>query len=147
MPWTYLLRCSDGSFYVGSTHDLENRVAQHNAGSVDGYTRRRRPVVLVWAQESERIDEAWALEVKVKGWRREKKLALIEGRYADLSALSTSGSHRSTTPASQPVEAAAPPRRPEPVDRPAPFLAAPTFDRLRAQEPDAGPSTSSGHTG
>jgi len=53
--------------------------------------------VLVWAQEVERIDEAYALEGKIKGWRRAKRLALIEGRYDLLAELSRSGSHRDPT--------------------------------------------------
>jgi putative endonuclease len=43
MPWTYILECADGSFYVGSTRDLEERVEQHNTGHGAAYTRRRRP--------------------------------------------------------------------------------------------------------
>src|ERR1700712_1795784 len=94
MPWTYILRCADGSFYVGSARDLDNRMTQHAAGTADSYTESRRPVTLVWAHESERIDEAYVLERKIKGWRREKRIALIEGRFADLPGLSSSGSHR-----------------------------------------------------
>ncbi|MGI3783316.1 MAG: GIY-YIG nuclease family protein [Janthinobacterium lividum] len=94
MPWTYLLKCSDGSFYVGSTHHLENRVAQHNEGAIAAYTETRRPVELVWAHESERIDEAWGLERQIKGWSRAKRVALIEGRFADLPALARSRARR-----------------------------------------------------
>jgi putative endonuclease len=92
MAWTYILRCSDGSFYVGSARDLEQRVSEHDAGVVAGYTQTRRPVELVWAHESERVDEAWALERQIKGWGRAKRIALIEGRFADLPALSRSRS-------------------------------------------------------
>jgi putative endonuclease len=87
MAWTYILRCSDGTFYVGSTVDLERRVSQHNLGEGAAYTRRRRPVLLVWAAEFDRVDEAYAFEKRVQGWRREKRLALIEGRGEDLPAL------------------------------------------------------------
>lgn len=93
MSYVYLLRCSDGSFYVGSARDLEQRVLQHAAGVVKGYTSTRRPVELVWALETERIDDAAALERQIKGWRRTKRLALIEGRLDDLPALSRAGSH------------------------------------------------------
>ena len=95
MAWTYILRCADESFYVSSTRDLDQRLSQHDLGAVDAYTKKRRPVVLVWAQEVERIDEAYALEGKIKGWRRAKREALIEGRYNLLPGLSRSGSHRS----------------------------------------------------
>ncbi|WP_344805092.1 GIY-YIG nuclease family protein [Microlunatus ginsengisoli] len=95
MPYTYLLRCADDSLYVGSTHDLARRVDQHNAGRVEGHTASRRPVELVWFQEFDDIGEAWAMEQKVKGWRRAKKLALVAGRFADLPALCTAGPHES----------------------------------------------------
>ena len=88
-----MLRCADGSFYVGSTWDLDARMTQHSIGSAGSYTSKRRPVTLVWAHECERMDEAHALETKVKGWRRAKRIALIEGRFADLPGLSTSGAH------------------------------------------------------
>ncbi|MGZ4446567.1 MAG: GIY-YIG nuclease family protein [Nocardioides sp.] len=54
MAFTYILECADGSMYVGSTRDLERRVAEHNSDT-DGavYTRRRRPVRLLWAAEFE----------------------------------------------------------------------------------------------
>ena len=82
-----MLRCSDGSFYVGSTVDLETRLWQHEVGEGAAYTRRRRPVVLVWSAELETIAEAFGLEKQVQGWRREKRLALVEGRYEDLPEL------------------------------------------------------------
>ena len=68
-------------------------MGQHAVGTAGAYTSTRRPVVLVWAHESERVDEAYLLERKIKGWRRAKRIALIEGRFADLPGLSTSGSH------------------------------------------------------
>ena len=87
MAWVYILLCADGSFYVGSTTNLELRLEQHMTGRGAVYTRRRLPVRLVWCQEFERIDEAWALEKQVQNWSRAKRLALIEGRYHDLPAL------------------------------------------------------------
>src|SRR4051794_21471707 len=42
--WTYMVRCNDGSYYVGHTEDLERRIAEHNAGLIGGYTFERRPV-------------------------------------------------------------------------------------------------------
>ena len=98
VPWTYILRCADGSYYVGSARDLAQRLDQHAAGTAGSYTSERRPVTVVWALESERIDEAAALERKIKGWRRAKRLALIEGRFADLPGLSRAGSHRPSVP-------------------------------------------------
>jgi putative endonuclease len=94
MPWVYILRCADDSFYIGSTRDLESRLQQHAIGGGDAYTRTRRPLALAWAQECEHIEDAYLREHKIKGWRREKKLALISGRYRDLPRLSRSGSHK-----------------------------------------------------
>lgn len=93
-PGSTFLRCSDDSFYVGSARDLEYRLQQHAIGCVDAYTETRRPVSLAWAQECEPIEDAYVLEHKIKGWRREKKIALIEGRFGDLPRLSRAGSHK-----------------------------------------------------
>ena len=94
MPWIYILRCSDDSLYVGSARDLESRLQQHAIGCADAYTETRRPVSLAWAQECEHIEDAYVLEHKIKGWRREKKIALIDGRFNDLRRLSRAGSHK-----------------------------------------------------
>jgi len=57
--YLYILRCADGSYYVGSTRDsLEKRVAEHQAGALDGYTARRQPVALVFHQHFERTEDA-----------------------------------------------------------------------------------------
>ena len=89
MAWTYILECSDGSYYVGSTLDLERRLSEHNLGLGAAYTRRRRPVALAWAGEFERIDEAFAFEKRVQGWGRRKREALIEGRVDALPLMSS----------------------------------------------------------
>ena len=89
MAWTYILKCADGSFYVGSTRDLDGRVWKHNEGLGAKYTRprRRRPVTLVWAAEFDRVDEAFFFEKQIQGWGRAKRIALIEGRWEDLPEL------------------------------------------------------------
>ncbi|MGN6574321.1 MAG: GIY-YIG nuclease family protein [Nocardioides sp.] len=89
MAWTYIVRCIDGSYYVGSTIDLERRLSEHNLGSGAAYTRRRRPVVLVWSAEFERIDEAFAFEKQVQGWSRRKREALIAGELGSLPVLAS----------------------------------------------------------
>ncbi|TCK23117.1 putative endonuclease [Ancylobacter aquaticus] len=76
--FVYMLRCADGSFYVGSTSGpLDKRLAEHESGSYPGYTFRRRPVTLVWSEAFERITDAIAAERQIKGWTRVKKEALI----------------------------------------------------------------------
>ena len=87
--WLYILLCADGSYYVGTTRDsLDRRFAEHQAGTFGDYTSRRRPVTLVYHQVFERITDAIAAERQVKGWRREKKEALIRGDFQLLPALS-----------------------------------------------------------
>jgi len=90
MGFTYILRCSDGSYYVGSTTTLELRLWQHNH-SDDGaaYTRSRRPVELLWAAEFDSIAEAFAFEKKVQGWNRAKREALIRGDWDALPGLAS----------------------------------------------------------
>ena len=82
-----MLRCSDGSYYVGHTDDLEARVVAHDRGVYLGYTHGRRPVVLVWHESFATRDEAFEAERRIKGWTRSKKEALIGHDWAALQAL------------------------------------------------------------
>ena len=87
--WLYILRCADGSYYVGTTRTaLETRLEQHQAGHFGGYTASRRPVSLVYSEHFDQIVDAIAAERRVKGWSRAKKEALIAGRLDLLPALS-----------------------------------------------------------
>jgi len=88
--FVYMLRCADGSFYVGSAtgDDLTLRVTQHQAGTFEGYTSLRKPVDLVWSEYFDRITDAIATERKIKGWSRAKKEALIKGDWALIQRLS-----------------------------------------------------------
>jgi putative endonuclease len=83
--WCYMLRCADGSYYVGHTDCLEARLGQHAAGEIPGcYTLARRPVLLVWSQDFETREEAPAAERRVKGWSRRKKEALVRGDWKSI---------------------------------------------------------------
>lgn len=84
----YLLRCNDGSYYAGHTDNLEQRLSQHAAGTLGGYTAARRLVQLVWSEAFPERDQAFAAERKLKGWSRAKKEALIAGDWDKLRALS-----------------------------------------------------------
>jgi len=88
MPFVYILRCGDDSYYVGSTRDLERRMQEHASGRGSAYTSRRLPVTLAFAQEFDRVDEAYALEKQMQGWSRRKREAAIDGRWNELPALS-----------------------------------------------------------
>ena len=86
----YILRCSDGSYYTGLTkQEIEARVWEHNEGIYDGYTRKRRPVELVFTETYDRITEAIDRERQIKGWSRAKKEALIALAYERLPELAS----------------------------------------------------------
>lgn len=76
----YILECVDGSFYTGSTKDLERRFWEHQNLLGANYTKKRLPVKLIYFEEYSRIDEAFYREKQIQGWSRKKKLALIEGK-------------------------------------------------------------------
>jgi putative endonuclease len=87
MAFVYVLRCADGSYYVGSTRDLERRLWEHNEGLGAAYTRRRCPVELVWHCEYEHVGEAFAWEKRIQNWSRAKREALIRGDFDALPRL------------------------------------------------------------
>lgn len=95
MPFCYILRCADGSFYVGSTQNLASRLNKHSEGSASGYTAARRPVALAYVEELPSIEGARARERQLKGWTRAKKKALIAGAAGRLKTLSRSNSSKS----------------------------------------------------
>ena len=87
MGFMYILKCSDGSYYTGSTVNLEIRFHQHQQGEGANYTKKRLPVELIYFEEYSRIDEAFYREKQVQHWSRKKKEALIEGKYSYLPEL------------------------------------------------------------
>ena len=87
MFWAYMLRCADGSYYVGHSDALEQRIGQHQRGEVAGYTQKRRPVLLVWSQDFASRIEALTADQQLKGWSRAKKEALIAGDWDLISTL------------------------------------------------------------
>ncbi len=88
--YMYILKCADGSYYTGSTKNLEKRLIEHQSGEGSFYTKKRLPVTLVYFEEFQRIDEAFYREKQVQGWSRKKKEALINGEYEKLPELSKS---------------------------------------------------------
>jgi putative endonuclease len=75
--WTYMLHCRGGYFYVGHTDSLERRLDQHERSIVPGFVRDHWPAKLVWSGEFPTRYEAISMELRLKGWSRAKKLALI----------------------------------------------------------------------
>jgi len=84
----YILKCSDDTFYTGSTIDLQRRLKQHQQGAGANYTQKRLPVELVYHEVFPRIDHAFYREKQVQNWSQKKKEALINGKFQDLPQLS-----------------------------------------------------------
>lgn len=76
--WVYILSNQSRKLYVGVTNDLQRRVYEHKNKMVEGFTSRYNLTRLVWFDETDSVDEAIAYEKKIKGWKRCKKLELIE---------------------------------------------------------------------
>src|SRR5690554_2385110 len=86
--WMYILECSDGSYYTGSTIDLERRIKQHQNGEGSNHTKKRLPVRLLYTEEFSRIYDAFYREKQIQKWSRKKKEALINGELGTLVQLS-----------------------------------------------------------
>ncbi len=76
--YTYVLKCSDESLYVGCTNNLEKRLHEHNnLKSGAHYTKIRRPVALVYHETFSNLKEARAREAEIKRMKRGEKIKLI----------------------------------------------------------------------
>ena len=84
MHFVYILRCVDGSFYVGSTHYPATREAVHNSGRGAMHTRLRRPVRLIFTEPFATETAAVTRERHLKRWTRAKKEALVDGDFERL---------------------------------------------------------------
>lgn len=78
MNYTYIVKCSDGTFYTGWTNSLKKRIACHNAGKGAKYTKTRLPVKLVYYEMFETKEEAMRREWEIKQLRREEKLRMVK---------------------------------------------------------------------
>jgi len=92
----YIVKCADGSYYTGSTKDLKRRLWQHQNGEGANFTKKHRPVKLVYFEEYTRIDHAFNREKQVQGWSRAKKEALIEGKFKTLPELAVCNNYTRT---------------------------------------------------
>lgn len=90
MAFTYILLCSNGEYYVGSTTDINKRLHEHEIGRGCDFTAARRPVKLIYTEEYATIEEAYKRERQLHGWSRAKKEALICGNIDILKQLSKS---------------------------------------------------------
>jgi putative endonuclease len=92
MHSVYVLRCADGTFYVGSAQDLDARVKAHNDGRAAAHTFKRRPIHLAYSESFDSKLAAIKRERQLKRWSHEKKQALIDGNFEELRRLSKSRS-------------------------------------------------------
>ena len=76
--YVYIMTNHSRTLYVGMTNDIARRVAEHKEGLVPGFTRRYRIKQLVYFEEYRDVGDAIEREKQIKGWRREKKIELIE---------------------------------------------------------------------
>jgi len=90
MSYTYILLCSNGEYYVGSTENLERRLKEHESGHGCDFTKAHLPVKLMYTEEYPTIEEAYKRERQLHGWTRAKKEALISGNIELLKQLSKS---------------------------------------------------------
>ncbi|SEE01939.1 putative endonuclease [Gordonia malaquae] len=79
--FVYILLCSDGTTYVGSTRDMDQRFMQHMSGKGCVYTSTRLPVELIFCQEYSNVGEAYAMERKLHGWGHKKRIALARSDW------------------------------------------------------------------
>ncbi len=87
--YVYILKCSDDSYYVGVTNNLERRFSEHSQGNhTTSYTFKRRPLELIWSTCFSDIRQAISFEKQLKGWSRKKKEALIRDDWDQIVLLS-----------------------------------------------------------
>ncbi len=82
--YLYILLCCDGSYYTGSTKNLEQRIIEHQDGNGSNHTKKRLPIELIYYEEHPRVDDAFYREKQIQKWSRKKKIALISGEIKDL---------------------------------------------------------------
>ena len=87
--WVYILSNKTRStLYIGITDNLERRISQHRAGEIPGFARQYHCIYLVYFEQFRNVRVAIAREKQLKGWRRDKKNALIakkNPRWEDLA--------------------------------------------------------------
>jgi len=86
--YVYIMTNKSKTLYTGMTNDLLRRVYEHKNKLIEGFTKKYNITKLVFFEETSDVNEAIALEKKIKGWTRAKKIALIESEnphWLDLS--------------------------------------------------------------
>lgn len=86
--WVYIVASHGGTLYIGMTNDLALRIRQHKSGEIEGFAAKYKCNRLVYWESFDNVLKAISREKQLKGWRRSKKIALIEkanSRWEDLA--------------------------------------------------------------
>lgn len=86
--YVYIMTIKSRTLYTGVTNDLERRVIEHKRQLIPGFTSKYNITQLVWFEDFDDVNQAIECEKKIKGWRRSKKIALIESENPDWKDLS-----------------------------------------------------------
>jgi len=78
MYWVYILQCIDGSFYTGSTNDVEKRLRAHFAGKGAKYTMSHKPVKIIYQEKFDTKSTALKREIEIKNLSRKEKEGLVK---------------------------------------------------------------------
>lgn len=81
--YVYILLCQDGTYYTGSTNDLERRIKQHKEGKGAKYTQMKPPERLAWKKEYRYFKKAFLMEKRIKTLTRLQKESLVRGKRLD----------------------------------------------------------------
>jgi predicted GIY-YIG superfamily endonuclease len=82
---TYLLICQDGSYYVGATENLPERILNHAEGKGGAHTKENPPVIFAWCEPHPSAESARQRERQLKGWSRTKKNSLVRASSPQFS--------------------------------------------------------------
>jgi putative endonuclease len=85
--YMYILECSNGKYYVGSTKYLDRRIKEHQNGMGANFTKKHLPVKLIYLEEYDKIENAFKREKQIQGWTIKKKKALVEGKIEELKLM------------------------------------------------------------
>lgn len=80
LPTVYIVASQrNGTIYTGVTSNLPQRIGQHREAIIAGFTKQHRVKTLVWFEQHGSMESAIIREKQIKTWKRDWKLALIEG--------------------------------------------------------------------
>jgi predicted GIY-YIG superfamily endonuclease len=137
-PFTvYILRCVDGTYYVGFAEDVPARLSMHRSGRASTYTARRLPVAVVYTEGQADRNTAILRARELKMWSRERKTALVTGDTEALNRFNRPPQPTAPMPDERPPQADAPRpfgERPQPDGPPPPRPTAP-FQRSEGSRP------------